>query len=263
MNSPAAGAACHAVLIGATGRMGRAILACAAEFPQLSFVAALGAAGSGALGRDAGVLAGGAPNQLPITSDLHRALPRAQVVIDFSGGHATRAHLRACRAAGKALLIGSTGYPPELEHEFAAAAQEMALLIAPNTSLGVTLLLELARGAAGALPGFDAQITETHHASKRDAPSGTALALAAAVRAGGARTGAAQAPVPISSVRAGEAVGEHTVQFSAAGEELFLTHRATDRAIFARGALAAALWLAPRPPGRYAMRDVLVGKTET
>jgi 4-hydroxy-tetrahydrodipicolinate reductase len=263
MNPPAAGAACHAVLIGATGRMGRAILACAAEYPQLSFVAALGAAGSGALGRDAGVLAGGAPNQLPITSDLHRALPRAQVVIDFSGGHATRAHLRACRAAGKALLIGSTGYPPELEHEFAAAAQEMALLIAPNTSLGVTLLLELARGAAGALPGFAAQITETHHAGKRDAPSGTALALAAAVRAGGARTAAAQVPVPISSVRRGEAVGEHTVQFSAAGEELFLTHRATDRAIFARGALAAALWLAPQPPGRYAMRDVLVGKTET
>ena len=84
MNPPAAGAACHAVLIGATGRMGRAILACAAEYPQLSFVAALGAAGSGALGRDAGVLAGGAPNQLLITSDLHRALPRAQVVIDFS-----------------------------------------------------------------------------------------------------------------------------------------------------------------------------------
>jgi 4-hydroxy-tetrahydrodipicolinate reductase len=261
MNSPA-GAACHAVLIGAGGRMGRAILACAAEFPQLNFVAAIAAAGSAALGRDSGVLAGGTPNQLPVTSDLARALPRAHVVIDFSGGTATRAHLRACRAARKALLIGSTGYPPELEREFAAAADEMALLVAPNTSLGVTLLLELARGAAGALPGFAAQITETHHAGKRDAPSGTALALAAALRAPAAAA-AAQVPVPISSVRAGEAVGEHTVHFTGAGEELFLTHRATDRAIFARGALAAALWLAPRPPGRYAMRDVLVGKTET
>jgi 4-hydroxy-tetrahydrodipicolinate reductase len=261
MNAPAAGAACHAVLIGAGGRMGRAILACAAEFPQLSFVAAIAPAGSAALGRDAGVLAGGAPKQLPVTSDLALALVRADVVIDFSGAAATGAHLRACRAARKALLIGSTGYPPELEREFAAAAEEIALLIAPNTSLGVTLLLELARGAADALPGFVAQITETHHALKRDAPSGTALALAAALRAGGAR--AAQLPVPISSVRAGEAVGEHTVQFTGVGEELFLTHRATDRAIFARGALAAALWLAPRPPGRYAMRDVLVGKTET
>jgi 4-hydroxy-tetrahydrodipicolinate reductase len=262
MNSPA-GAACHAVLVGAGGRMGRAILACAAEFPQLSFVAAIAAAGSAALGRDSGVLAGGTANHLPITSDLARALAHAHVVIDFSGGAATRAHLRACRAARKALLIGSTGYPPQLEREFAAAAEEMALLIAPNTSLGVTLLLELARGAARALPGFAAQITETHHAGKRDAPSGTALALAAALRAGGAHATAAEVPVPISSVRAGEAVGEHTVHFSGAGEELFLTHRATDRAIFARGALAAALWLAPRPPGRYAMRDVLVGKTET
>jgi 4-hydroxy-tetrahydrodipicolinate reductase len=247
-----------AVLIGAGGRMGRAILAVAAEFPALAFVGAIAPSASALLGRDAGVVCGETPAHLMITGELATVLPRAHVVIDFSHGQATRAHLHACRAAGKALLIGTTGYPAGLEGEFAAAAREIALLVAPNTSLGVTLLLELAGRAAAVLPGFALRILETHHQDKRDAPSGTALALAAALRAARA-PGAAPEPVPIDSRRE----GEHTVLHSGPGEELFLGHRAQDRAIFARGALAAALWLAPRPPGRYAMRDLLVGKTGT
>jgi 4-hydroxy-tetrahydrodipicolinate reductase len=265
MNSPAAAAPVCAVLIGASGRMGRAILAVAGEFPALAVIGAIASKDSPALGRDSGAVAGAALNHVPLGSDLAAVLTRAHVVIDFSAGAATRANLAACRAARKALLIGTTGYGAELESDFAAAAADIPLLLAPNTSLGVTLLLELARTAAHALPGFSAGITETHHREKRDAPSGTALALAAAVRAGRApaHAAASAAEVPISSVREGEVVGEHVVQFAGPGEELLLAHRATDRAIYARGALAAALWLAPRPAGRYAMRDMLYGKTVT
>jgi 4-hydroxy-tetrahydrodipicolinate reductase len=252
----------RAVLIGAGGRMGRAILAAAAEFPALTFIGAIASPDSALLGRDAGVSGASSPGQLMITSELAAVLDRAEVVIDFSHGEATRAHLHACRAAGKALLLGTTGYPAALEAEFAAAAREMALLVAANTSLGVTLLLELATRAAAALPGFAPRILETHHKDKRDAPSGTALALAAALRAARAPRFAG-AEIPIDSRREGEVIGEHAVVFSGPGEELFLGHRAQDRGIFARGALAAALWLAPQPPGRYAMRDLLVGKTGT
>jgi 4-hydroxy-tetrahydrodipicolinate reductase len=242
-----------AVLIGASGRMGRAILGLAPQFPALAFVGAIASKDSAALGHDSGVVAGGPPNHLPITSNLAAVLPRAQVVIDFSAALATRANLLACRTARTPLLIGTTGFPAALESEFAAAATEIPLLIAPNTSPGVTLLTELTRLAARALPGFAAAITETHHRGKRDAPSGTALGLAAAV---GKET-------PISSVREGEVVGEHTARFSGAGEELCLTHRALSRDIFARGALAAALWLSSQPAGRYEMRDVMGFKTVT
>jgi 4-hydroxy-tetrahydrodipicolinate reductase len=209
------------------------------------------------LGRDSGSVAGGAPNHLPITSDLGAALARAAVVIDFSSALATSENLRACRAARKPLLLGTTGFGADLEAQFAAAAREIPLLVAPNTSLAVTLLSELARRAAHALPGFDIGITETHHRDKRDAPSGTALALAAAIRE------ARPAQIPISSVREGDVVGEHCVRFAGPGEELALTHRALQRDVFARGALAAALWLSSQAPGRYDMRDVMGFKTVT
>ena len=203
MNSfPAVPPVC-AVLIGASGRMGRAILAVAGEFPQLAFVAAIASQGSAVLGRDSGVLAGGAPNRVALTSDLSQALKRAHVVLDFSGAAATHTNLAACRMARKPLLLGSTGYASELEADLTAAALDIPLLIAPNTSLGVTLLLELARTAARALPAFRASITEKHHREKRDAPSGTALALAEALREGRA----AGLEIPISSQREGEGAG--------------------------------------------------------
>lgn len=257
MSSRAPAAPLGAVVIGAAGRMGRAIFRIAGEFPGLAFVGALASRDSALLGRDSGSVAGGAPNHLPITSDLGTALARAAVVIDFSSALATRENLRACRAARKPLLLGTTGFAAELEAEFAAAAREIPLLVAPNTSLAVTLLSELARRAAHALPGFDIGITETHHREKRDAPSGTALSLAAAIRE------ARPAQIPISSVREGDVVGEHCVRFAGPGEELALTHRALQRDVFARGALAAALWLSSQAPGRYDMRDVMGFKTVT
>jgi 4-hydroxy-tetrahydrodipicolinate reductase len=262
MSSEAPAPATRVVLIGASGRMGQAILCAAPQFPQLKIVAAIASPASPALGRDSGTEAGSAPNEVPVSCDLQTALTRADVVIDFSNAAVTPAHLAACVAARTPLLLGTTGYAATLETDFSAAARAIALLVAPNTSFGVTLLLELARRAARALPGFALAIEETHHVAKHDTPSGTALALAAALREGrGDRSGSTA--VPITSHRTGEVIGEHTVTLSSHGEVVFLGHRALERSVFARGALAAALWLAPRPPGRYAMGDLLDGKTVT
>jgi 4-hydroxy-tetrahydrodipicolinate reductase len=277
----------RAALIGATGRMGQAVVRAAPAFPRLALTAAVASATSASLGRDAGELAGVGSLGVAIGSDLPRALSEADVAIDFSAPAATRANLLACRAARKPLLLCTTGFTAALEEDFSAAARDIALLVAANTSLGVTVLVELVRTAARSLPAsFDIDILEAHHRTKRDAPSGTALALAAAARearperrgttttrgvgaastvpagtaSGGARP---EGEIGFAAVRAGDIVGEHTVLFSGPGEQLFLTHRASDRAIFARGALAAALWLEQRPAGRYSMTDVVGVKTTT
>jgi 4-hydroxy-tetrahydrodipicolinate reductase len=259
----------RAVIIGAAGRMGQALTRVAAEFPDLRLVGAITAAGSPVLGRDLGQYAGIAPLGITLSADLASALRNADVAIDFSRPEASAANLAACRAAGTALLIGTTGLRPLLsESEQSEAARQIALLVAANTSLGVTLLMELVRQAASALPAeFDVEILETHHRMKRDAPSGTALALGqvaatargtaldeiAADRAGPRRPGA----IGFAVSRGGDVVGEHEVRFLGPGEQLVLAHRATDRAVFARGAITAALWLAQQPAGRYEMRDIL------
>jgi len=267
----------RAALIGVTGRMGQALLRAAPGFPQLIITGAIASAGSLALGRDAGEVAGlGVAANLPVTADLVASLARADVAIDFSHAAATGATLAACRAARKPLLLGTTGFGAELEAQFEAAAGDIALLVAANTSIGVAVLLELTRRAAQTLPrNFDIDILDMHHRTKQDAPSGTALALAraAAEARGSSVEGVALAPaaalpspraegeIRFAAVRAGDIVGAHTVLFSGTGEELSLTHRAGDRGIFARGALAAALWLASRPPGRYGMADFISDKT--
>jgi 4-hydroxy-tetrahydrodipicolinate reductase len=159
-----------------------------------------------------------------------------------------------------------------VQHELERAARHIPLLVAPNTSLGVTLLVELARQCARALPAqFDVEIIEAHHRHKKDAPSGTALALGHAVaeargvpldpaalqhRAGGQVR--REGEIGFAVVRGGDVVGEHTVLFAGLGEQVTLGHRATDRGVFARGALEAAVWLIRRPPGCYAMRDILI-----
>lgn len=276
----------NAVLIGAGGRMGRALVRAASEIPdQLVVSGAVASTTSSALGQDAGELAGVGHIGVPVTDDLATALARADVVIDFSQPHATRSNLAVCRAARKPLLIGTTGFAPDLTPELDAAATEIPLLVAPNTSIGVTLLIELTRIAAKALPAdFDIEITEAHHRMKKDAPSGTALALGKAAAAGRAlgpsRLGSSppesSAPpgwadrsgervrgdIGYAVIRGGDIVGDHTVLFAGTGEQVTLGHRATDRAIFARGALRAALWLVGRPPGRYFMRDFIGLKTE-
>jgi 4-hydroxy-tetrahydrodipicolinate reductase len=261
----------RAVIIGVTGRMGRSLLKEAPAFAQLIVTGAVASPDSLAIGRDAGELLSGAPLSLTISGDLKSALAQAQVALDFTHAEALAGTLAACRAARCALLVGTTGFGPELERQLDAASQEIALLVAPNTSVGVAVLTELTRRAAQALPPtFDIDVLEQHHRGKRDAPSGTALLLGRA--AAGARglpfvapSAALSAPaaeresgeIRYASIRAGDVVGEHTVLFSGTGEQLSVRHLATDRAVFARGALAAALWLAGQPPGRYGMRDFL------
>jgi len=265
----------RAALVGATGRMGQAIISAARDAADITITGAVGSRASAHLGRDAGELAGSAPLGVCITNDLRTALSDADVVIDFSKANATEEHLAACREAKKPLLLGTTGHGPARQKSFALAAREMALLVAPNTSLGVTLLLELAREAAAALPfDFDIEIIEAHHRLKPDAPSGTALALGDAVAHARAQEladvvvlnrsrDALRRPgdIGFAVVRGGDLVGEHTVLFAGPGETLTLTHRASDRGIFARGALKAAAWLAAQPQGLYSMRDIFLSKT--
>ncbi|HUA90103.1 MAG TPA: 4-hydroxy-tetrahydrodipicolinate reductase [Steroidobacteraceae bacterium] len=261
MSAPGARAGVRLALIGASGRMGRAVLAALAGDAAFTLVAAVAHPGSEFLGADSGTLAQLSPNGIAVTGDVAAALRGAQVAIDFSSAAATAANLAACVHAGTPLVLCATGQRAA-EADYAQAGRRIALLVAPNTSLGVTLLLELAQRAARALPQFRLAISETHHVHKRDAPSGTALALAEALAA--ARGGPATAgSIPIDSRRSGEVVGDHEVVLEASGERLYLGHQALERDIFARGALAAALWLAHQPPGRYAMRDVLGDKTVT
>ncbi|HEY5019664.1 MAG TPA: 4-hydroxy-tetrahydrodipicolinate reductase [Steroidobacteraceae bacterium] len=259
------------VLIGATGRMGLNILALLPHFPALQLCGAVASEHSAAIGKDASTRAGGPPSGVTVSSALPPLLRDADLAIDFSNAHAAAANLAACVAARVPLLLGTTGLPRELQAPLGAAADSIALLVAPNTSPGLNLLLELVRSAARTLASdYDIEILETHHRDKRDAPSGTALALGEAAAQGRgvsfeqqaifARHGATPPRLPgqigFAAVRGGDVVGEHEVMFLGEGERLVLSHSATDRSVFARGALIAGQWLAGKPPGRYAMSDV-------
>ncbi len=272
------------LLVGASGRMGLAITRAAAESRPLRIVAAVDRADDGVRppvqGRDLGTLAGLAPLGVAVGVDLDAALAGAaggetpDVMIDFSSPAATAANLAACARAHVAALVGTTGLGADAEAAAQSAAARVPVLIAANTSVGVTLLAELVRAAARALPAeFDIEILDAHHRGKVDAPSGTALALGRAAAEGrGIDHDAARLPIDRSGprreggigysvVRAGDIVGEHEVVFTAAGERVVLGHIATDRSLFARGALRAADWLAIQPPGRYSMVDFLGIKT--
>jgi 4-hydroxy-tetrahydrodipicolinate reductase len=196
------------------------------------------------------------------------------VVIDFSRADAVATTAEICAASGVALMIGTTGLDAATQSRINMAAERIPVLVSANTSVALNVLAELVRQAARALPPeYDIEIFEAHHRHKIDAPSGTALLLGDAAAAGrgerlerpvnlsGSRSGArTSGGIGFSVVRGGDVVGEHDVRFLGTGEQLRLSHVATDRAIFARGALAAATWLVGRPPGRYAMADFLFSK---
>jgi 4-hydroxy-tetrahydrodipicolinate reductase len=210
-----------------------------------------------------------------VLDDLPATLAGVQVVIDFSRPELSLRALDACRAARVPIVIGTTGHGAEFESRVTAAARDTAILVAANTSIGVAVARELVRLASRTLPeGFDIEIVEAHHKHKLDAPSGTALALAESAAEGrgldtgtrvvSGRTGQGarrDGEIGIASIRAGDIVGSHTVWFAGPGERLTITHEATDRAIFARGAIQAAAWLATQNPGRYSMSNVLGLKT--
>lgn len=207
-------------------------------------------------------------------SDGWRAAPRLDVVIDFSSPNGFDAALAHCRTHGVALVSGTTGLDAAQRAALADAARTIPVLWSANFSLGVAVLTRVLRVAAKALPDWDVEIVEAHHARKVDAPSGTALALgrtaamargqdfdAVAVAPRGGQAGArVTGSIGFASLRAGDIVGEHTAMLATAGERLELSHRATDRAIFARGALAAAAWLAGKPAGAYSLEDVIAAR---
>jgi len=259
-------------ILGASGRMGQTLLRCLPEFPMLALGGALTAPGSGLDGRDAGEVAGlGALGTL-LSEQIETALSGVRVAVDFTLPEAVPETVAACRAAGVALVCGVTGLDEKAHAALRAAAVDVPVLWAPNMSAGVAVLERLAALAAAALGEFDAGVHEVHHAAKRDAPSGTALALGRAVV--GARGLQARAAIPDAQFRAtglgygvlrlGDVVGEHTVTLAGPGERIELSHRATDRAIFARGALRAAAWLAGRAPGNYTLAEVFgLGRVDT
>lgn len=206
-----------------------------------------------------------------IASGDWRDTPKLDVVVDFSTPAGFDAALDHCESHGIALVSGTTGLDESLRRRLDAAAQKIALLHAANFSLGIAVLTRALRDAAKALPDWDLEILEAHHSRKADAPSGTALALgraaaeargqnfdAVSVRARDGQTGPRPpGAIGFASLRAGEIVGEHSALLVGPGERLELSHRATDRTIFARGALHAAAWLAGRPPGIYTVEDVI------
>ena len=261
----------HALTVfGITGRMGQSLIRALREGSDFQLRGAVASGDSARLGLDAA--ADGQPSGVLITADSSAALKGASVALDFSLGSAVAAHAQACANASVPLLVGATGFDAAAKAELARAAKSIAVLIAPNTSVGVAVLNELAAAATRALGSlYDVDISEAHHRQKRDAPSGTALNLGETIAKSRAVTlsdvavferhglDAPRQPgsIGFSVVRAGDIVGEHTVTFTGAGERLEITHRATDRITFARGALRAAAWLVGRQPGLYDMKDVL------
>jgi len=257
-------------VFGITGRMGQSLIRALREASEFELCGATASAGSARLGLDAA--ADGQPTGVVITADPAAALRHAAVALDFSVGGAVALHAQACAKAAVPLLVGATGFDAPAKAELKLAAKSIAVLVAPNTSVGVAVLNELAAAATRALGNlYDVDISEAHHRQKRDAPSGTALKLGETVAKSrdvtlsevavferhGMDSARRAGSIGFSVVRAGDIVGEHTVTFTGAGERLEITHRATDRITFARGALRAAAWLLGRQPGLYGMKDVL------
>jgi 4-hydroxy-tetrahydrodipicolinate reductase len=259
-------------VLGADGRMGRALTrAIAAAAPAAKLAIACERPGHAAIGKDAGILAGGEAAGVLVTEGLP-ARGAADVWIDFTVASASEAVTAAAVAAGAALVVGTTGLGDGARAALDGAAKQIPVVYATNYSVGINVLRAVVAEAARALgPAYDIEIVEAHHRSKRDAPSGTALTLAESVAAAtGRQLGCAAryarhgdigprtaGEIGLQTIRGGDVIGDHTVYFLGSGDRLEITHRATTRDTFAVGAVRAALWLASRPAGMYDMRAVL------
>ena len=256
---------------GASGRMGRMLIEAVAGASDLALAGALEMAGSPALGHDATAFLGGASG-VRITADLRAGLADAQVLIDFTRPEGTLAHLQVCSERGVKAVIGTTGFSPAQKAAIAAHAQRVAVMLAPNMSVGINVVIKLLGVAARALSeGYDIEVIEAHHRHKVDAPSGTALQLGEVLAAAlgrelkdcavYARQGVTGERDPSSigfaTVRGGDIVGDHTVLFAGTGERIEITHKAGSRSTFAQGALRAARFLASKDTGLFDMNDVL------
>ena len=255
---------------GAAGRMGRTVIKAAADAGDIRVAAALESAHSPALGADAGELAGVGKLDVALRGDDGGAA--YDVLVDFSHPDATRAYVDVCRRAGRKMVIGTTGLDEAGREHIAKAAADIAIVFAPNMSVGVNLCLRLLDLTARVLgDDFDVEVIEAHHRHKRDAPSGTALRMGEVVAEALGRTiqdcavygrqgfsgERPRGQIGFSALRAGEIVGEHTVMFAGAGERVEITHRAQSRLAFADGALRAARWVLQPHKGLFDMQDVL------
>ena len=260
------------MVTGATGRMGRCVVDLVHADAALELIGAITHAAHPALGRDAGEVAGIGPIGVVLEHDCARILPQADVLIDFSVADAALAYVRLAAAQQKAIVVGTTGFTVSQREEIRHLSQSVPCFIAPNMSVGVNVMFQVLRQLVTLLgPDYDVEILEAHHRTKVDAPSGTALRMAAIVaeaqgnhlddvavygRRGmiGRRS---DAEIGIQVIRAGEIVGEHTVLFGGPGERLELVHRSQSRDTFASGALRAAKWVLQQPRGLYSMEDLL------
>ena len=259
-------------IAGAAGRMGRQLLDACSQVDNIRCTVASEYPNSPFIGADAGEVAGIGRLGVSITAELAPLIDHFNLLIDFTRPAATLAHLALCRSAGKAMVIGTTGLSTEQKAEIAAGATQIPIVLAPNMSIGVNLCFKLLELAAKTLGDtVDIEILESHHRHKVDAPSGTALAMGqiiaetlgrdltqCAVYGREGVTGERdRKTIGFTTIRAGDIVGEHTVIFADEGERVEITHRASSRMTFAKGAVRAATWLAGRKPGLYDMRDVL------
>jgi 4-hydroxy-tetrahydrodipicolinate reductase len=251
--------------------MGRLLVSLIVREQQHQLAGALEAASAGFTGQDAGELAGVGRAGVPVVADYATIARPDTVTLDFTTAAASLEHLEVAAAKGAAIVIGSTGFTPEMEARARQLATRTRTVIAPNMSIGINVLMKITAEVARILSNFDAEVLEIHHGTKVDAPSGTALALGRAIaeargldfssNAVHGREGITGVRAPgkigVFGLRAGDAVGDHTVYFGGQAERLELTHRAQSRESLARGALRAAAWLEGQPPGLYSMREVL------
>jgi 4-hydroxy-tetrahydrodipicolinate reductase len=259
-------------ITGAAGRMGRTLVGACQDFPGVQLAAAIEAPANPCVGQDAGMLAGVGDIGIAVVDSLQAIGADFDVLIDFTLADASTENIRLCRAAGKCAVVGTTGFSTAQRARVAEDAEHMALVLAPNMSVGVNLCFKLLEVAAQALGDeVDVEIIEAHHRHKVDAPSGTAVRMGEVIaRALGrdlsdcavygrqGHTGARErATIGFETVRAGDIVGEHTVMFAGTGERVEITHRASSRLNFAHGALRAARWIVGKKPGIYDMQDVL------
>ncbi len=265
------GTALRIAVAGASGRMGHMLIEAVAAADDCALAGALDIAGSPALGQDAAAFLG-RTSGVRITADLRAALSNAQVLIDFTRPEGTMAHLAACRELGVKAVIGTTGFSEAQKAEITAHARHIAIVMSPNMSVGVNVVMRLLDTAARALhQGYDIEVIEAHHRHKVDAPSGTALAMGEVLAEALGRdlktcavygregvTGERDpSTIGFATIRGGDIVGDHTVLFAGTGERIEITHKSSSRATYAQGSLRAARFLAQHASGLFSMNHVL------
>lgn len=259
-------------IVGASGRMGLSLIKAVHSANGLTLAAAIARSGSPAVGKDAGELAGIGKADVLVSDDLTPVINHFDVLIDFTRPDISMEYIALCRQHGKKLVIGTTGYSADQKAKISEAAQDVAIVLAPNMSVGVNLSLKLLEMAAKVMGDYtDIEIIEAHHRHKVDAPSGTALRMGEVIAKALDRdlnscaiygregiTGERdRKTIGFSTIRAGDIVGEHTVMFADEGERIEITHKATSRMTFANGAVRAAIWLNAKQHGLFDMQDVL------